>query len=50
MQLSMPKMSMMAATGMAPTEDRVAVSTMKPDLVTPAAPLDESSTPMMVSS
>ena len=42
MNLSMPKMSMIPATGTVPSDDSVAASTMNPEPVTPAAPLDVS--------
>src|SRR5262249_35438224 len=50
MNLSTPRMSAMLATGMWPTEERVAANTMKPEPVTPAAPFEVNSrTPMMPS-
>src|SRR5262249_44703 len=50
MNRSTPRMSAMLATGIWPTEERVAASTMKPEPVTPAAPFEVNSrTPMMPS-
>ena len=43
MKRSMPKISAKPATGTLPTADSVAASTMKPLPVTPAAPLEVSS-------
>ena len=50
MKRSTPRISAMLATGMVPTEDKVAASTMKPEPVTPAAPFEVKSRMAMMPS